>query len=91
MLKKRLTLKEKTRVVADKPHIGKELLRIRKEKGMSQTAFAEKAGVTAAAVCNYEKGFRIPYLSSFHLICKALEVNADTLLETCELTPLIKQ
>jgi len=84
-------LKKKTKVKPkDKPKLGAELFKLRKEQGLSQTELAELTGLTAAAICNYEKGSRIPYLQSFYVICKALKADSNLLLEACNLTPLGK-
>jgi HTH-type transcriptional regulator, competence development regulator len=61
--------------------MGKTLRRIRKEKGMSQTALAGKAGLSREYVNKIEAGRYDPPLSTINALAKALRVRPAALLE----------
>lgn len=56
-----------------------KLQRARKNKSMTQAELAEKIGVTARSVQNYEMGARYPKRDILAKICKALGVRIETL------------
>jgi transcriptional regulator with XRE-family HTH domain len=56
------------------------LAKIRKEKGMTQEALANKVGVLNTSICNYETGIREPGLETLKKLATALEVTVDELL-----------
>lgn len=56
------------------------LAKIRKEKGMTQEALANKVGVLNTSICNYETGIREPGLDTLKKLATALEVTVDELL-----------
>jgi len=55
------------------------LKHFRKEAGFYQSELAEKAQMTTAAICNYEKGIRVPQFESLIKLSKALDISIDTL------------
>ena len=56
-----------------------KLQRARKNKSMTQAELAEKIGVTARSVQNYELGARYPKRDILAKICKVLGVRIETL------------
>ena len=56
-----------------------KLQRARKNKSMTQVQLAEKIGVTARCVQNYEMGARYPKRDILAKICKTLGVRIETL------------
>ena len=56
-----------------------KLQRARKNKSMTQAELAEKIGVTARSVQNYELGARYPKRDILDRICKVLGVHIETL------------
>ena len=56
-----------------------KLQRARKNKSMTQAELAEKIGVTARSVQNYELGARYPKRDILDRICKTLGVHIETL------------
>ena len=46
----------------------------RKRAGLTQREVAERLGVTAAAVCNYENGASFPSAEMAFALCKILNV-----------------
>ncbi len=61
-------------------HIGKFIAKCRKEKGLTQSQFAEKLGVTDKTVSRWENGHYLPDFSLFESICTILEINITELL-----------
>lgn len=47
----------------------------RKAAGLTQTALAKKAGLTPAAICNYEAGNRQPNYDALMRLADALNVS----------------
>lgn len=45
----------------------------------TQAQVAEKTGLTAAAICNYENGDRTPTLQSLYALAKFYDVSLDYL------------
>ncbi|MEE0817711.1 MAG: DUF3310 domain-containing protein [Coprococcus catus] len=60
--------------------IGKKILRIMKEKEMSQKQLAKASGVTEAAISKYISGEREPRITFLKRIADALDVPADEFL-----------
>ena len=60
--------------------IGERIKQYRTEKAISQAMLARKAGMSKAAVCQYESGKRLPALEQLILISNALGVSANALL-----------
>lgn len=60
--------------------IGKKILRIMKEKGMSQKQLAKASGITEAAISKYISGEREPRITFLKRIADALDVPADEFL-----------
>lgn len=57
------------------------LLRILKERNMSQTQLAEIAMVSRVAINRWIRMEKLPRLDTFLLVVKALDVKADDLLD----------
>ncbi|MES2904033.1 MAG: helix-turn-helix domain-containing protein [Pseudomonadota bacterium] len=62
------------------------LATLRKRKGLSQVALAEKVGVEQPTIQRWEKGNREPDLSALHRLAEALDVTAASLLDGSALT-----
>ncbi len=60
--------------------IGNRISRLRKEKGMSQEALAEKIGVSSQAVSKWENDLSCPDISLLPKLAKLLDVTVDELL-----------
>ena len=60
--------------------IGKKILRIMKEKEMSQKQLATASGITEAAISKYISGKREPRITFLKRIADALDVPADEFL-----------
>ncbi len=60
--------------------IGSRISRLRKEKGMSQEALAEKIGVSSQAVSKWENDQSCPDISLLPQLAKLLDVTVDELL-----------
>ena len=60
--------------------IGKKILRIMKEKGMSQKQLAKASGITEAAISKYISGEREPRITFLKRIADALDVPANEFL-----------
>ena len=60
--------------------IGNRISRLRKEKGMSQEALAEKIGVSPHAVSKWENDQYCPDISLLPQLAKLLDVTVDELL-----------
>ena len=60
--------------------IGNRISRLRKEKGMSQEALAEKIGVSPRAVSKWENDQSCPDISLLPQLAKLLDVTVDELL-----------
>ncbi len=70
-----------TRVVSE---VVKQLRDLRKKKGLSHEALAEKAGVSRPAVSHIESGKRKPSLVVTVKLCDALEVDLSEILREVE-------
>lgn len=58
----------------------KRLKELREERGMTLYELGEKVGVTASAVCLYEKGIRKPRLDTFAKFCEVLGADPKELM-----------
>ena len=61
--------------------LGKNLKRIRTEKGITQGDIVRKLGVSRSFISNIENGKTNPTLSTISNIAKALSVSTDELLK----------
>ena len=59
--------------------IGKRIRDLRKEKGLTQEAFAEAIGMTVSAVSKMEIGNRVPSVDTFALLSEFFGVTLDYL------------
>lgn len=60
--------------------IGKFILKLRKEKNMSQLDLADKIGVTDRAISKWENGKGLPDISLMQPLCKELNITINDLL-----------
>lgn len=60
--------------------LGAKIAAMRRRLAWSQRRLAEVAGLSAAAVCNYERGQKTPGLGRLQAIADALGVTATSLL-----------
>ena len=60
--------------------IGQYIAEKRKKQNLTQTALAEKLGVTDKSVSNWENGKNMPDLSLFNSICKELNITMNELM-----------
>ena len=58
---------------------GKAVRQLRKEKGLSQEAFADLAGIDRSYMGHIERGEKNITLTKIHQICSALELTASEL------------
>lgn len=56
------------------------LTNLRENRDLTKTKIANKVGVSLSTYANWEYGFAEPDIKTIRLICKALGVSADTLL-----------
>ena len=73
--------------------IKKRISAEREKMGWTQLQLAQKAKITPAAVCQIEKGNRIPTILVLHRIAQALKVSLDYLAgykDAVELSDVIK-
>ncbi len=66
------------------------LLKIRTEKHMSQTAVAIKLGVDQGSISSYEKGKSFPSVKNLKKLCDIFNVSADFLLDRTDVRYTIK-
>lgn len=59
---------------------GEKIVEARKKKGLSQKALAEKLGISAPALLQWEKGLRTPTVKTLKKIADALDVSYIDLL-----------
>ena len=64
--------------------IGKKIQKLRKERGLTQEALAEKIGVSAQAVSKWENGYSCPDISVLPTLASILGVSTDELLGDAE-------
>lgn len=60
--------------------MGMRIRQVRKAKGWSQSALAEKCGISMSFLGHIERGTRIMSMETFANICTALDAGADELL-----------
>ena len=60
-------------------NVGKTILELRKEKGMSQTELASKTDVSQVMIGKYERGDATPSIEAAKKIADTLEVSLDFL------------
>lgn len=58
---------------------GKAVRELRKEKGLSQEAFADLAGIDRSYMGHIERGEKNITLTKIHQICRALELTVSEL------------
>ncbi|QVK20923.1 helix-turn-helix transcriptional regulator [Mycoplasmatota bacterium] len=61
--------------------IGKAVLKVRKERGLSQTDMASDLGVSRQAVSNWERGKTYPDVETLNQIAVLYDVSIDTLMD----------
>lgn len=64
----------------DQEKIGKFILKLRKEKKMTQQDLADKLNVTDRAVSHWENGRSIPDVSLYKKICEVLDISLEELI-----------
>ena len=64
----------------DKTELGEKLRQVRLEKGYTQQALAELAGIGNVYLGEIERGLKMPSLNSFIRIIEVLDVSADYVL-----------
>ena len=60
--------------------IGKFILELRKQKGMTQKELAEKVGVSDKTISKWECGNSIPDISYLEALCNSLDISVNELL-----------
>lgn len=77
----------------DQEKIGKFILKLRKDKKMTQQELADKLNVTDRAVSHWENGRSIPDVSLFKSICEVFDISVNELItgEKLSKEKLIKQ
>jgi transcriptional regulator with XRE-family HTH domain len=61
-------------------NFGKRLMWIRIERGLKQYDLADKIGIDASLLSNYETGKVKPTITTLEWICQALDITASELL-----------
>lgn len=61
-------------------NIGEAIKKMRASVGLSQKELAERAGISATAVCNIEKGHSFPSKETIKAICDAMDIPVSWLL-----------
>ena len=64
----------------DKAALGNKLREARMQKGYTQQALAQKAGIGIMYLSEIERGVKMPSLNSFIRLIEALEISADYIL-----------
>ena len=64
----------------DQQRIGANIMKARKEKGLTQMALADALGVSFQAVSNWERGQTCPDLSNLMELSRLLDISVDALL-----------
>ena len=70
----------------DQENIGKFILELRREKGLTQMELADKLGVTDKAISKWENGRCMPDLSLLKPLCDILDISINELLSGKRLT-----
>ncbi len=69
--------------------MGKRIMQLRKEKGLTQEQLAEKVGVSAQAVSKWENDVSCPDISILPKLCEVLGVTTDELLGVRPVEPRV--
>ena len=72
-------MSQKTGANLNKTAIKQRISAEREKMGWTQVQLAEKAGITPAAVCQIEKGDRVPTIPVLYRIAQVLRVSLDYL------------
>ena len=64
----------------DQEKIGKFILEIRKQNGMTQKELAEQIGVSDKTISKWECGNSIPDITYLEALCNSLEISVNELL-----------
>lgn len=64
----------------DKVTLGKRIREVRRNRGYTQAALAEKAGIGEMYMGEIERGVKMPSLNVFIRLLEALEISADYVL-----------
>lgn len=70
----------------DQEKIGKFILELRKQKGMTQKELAEKIGVSDKTISKWECGNSIPDITYLESLCNSLDISVNELLSGQRLT-----
>ena len=70
----------------DNEKIGKFILGLRKQKGMTQKELAEKVGVSDKTISKWECGNSIPDITYLEALCNSLDISVNELLSGERLT-----
>jgi len=70
----------------DQEKIGKFILELRKQKGMTQKELAEKVGVSDKTISKWECGNSIPDITYLEALCNSLDISVNELLSGERLT-----
>lgn len=71
--------------------IGNRIRQIRKEKGLTQKALAEKLNLSTVTIQNYENGRRKPNLEMLNRMSELLEVDIDKFLKEDKKTTVLNK
>ena len=66
--------------IVDKAVLGKRIREARIQKGLTQQALADKAGICVMYLGEIERGIKMPSMNSFIKIVEALDISADYVL-----------
>ncbi len=61
--------------------LGQRIKCVREQRGLTQVELSQKTGLHAAQVSHFETGNRLPCAKNLRVICIALNVSADYLLD----------
>ncbi len=64
--------------------LGNKILKLRKQKGLSQEQLGEKVNVTRQTISNWELGETLPNPEQLKLLSKELHISIDELLDNTE-------
>jgi transcriptional regulator with XRE-family HTH domain len=67
--------------------IGERIKDLRSKLGITQTLLAKNAGLTSAAISQFEAGFRKPSFDALSKLASAFNVSTDSLLGKIEESP----
>ncbi len=68
--------------IQEKPIFGQNLIRLRKERGLSQQDLANNTGLTKRMISYYENEVVNPPIEKVKILAKALKVSINELLDT---------